>query len=69
MFNLQKKHLDKIKQVLPSGQSPTILNLIDENYVAIHSLCEKTKIFAICKELKNIGANNIIVSDVNLMIK
>lgn len=69
MFNLQKKHLDKIKQVLPSGQSPTILNLIDENYVAIHSLCEKNKIFAICKELKNIGANNIIVSDVNLMIK
>ena len=69
MFNLKKDLVDKIKSVLPSVNSPTILNLIDSDYVAIHTLCEKDKIFEICKKLKEFGAEGIIVSDVNLMFR
>ena len=69
MFNLKRDLLEKIKSVLPSANSPTILNLIDSDYVAIHTLCEKNKIFEICKKLKEFGAEGIIVSDVNLMFK
>ena len=67
MFNLKKDLVEKIKPVLPSANSPTILNLIDGDYVAIHTLCEKNKIFEICKKLKEFGAEGIIVSEVNLM--
>ena len=66
-FNLKKILVEKIKPVLPSANSPTILNLIDGDYVAIHTLCEKNKIFEICKKLKEFGAEGIIVSEVNLM--
>ena len=69
MFNLKKDLVDKIKSVLPSVNSPTILDLIDSDYVAIHTLCEKDKIFEICKKLKEFGAEGIIVSDINLMFK
>lgn len=69
MFNLKKDLVDGIKSVLPSANSPTILNLIDSDYVAIHTLCEKNKIFEICKKLKDFGAEGIIVSDINLMFK
>lgn len=69
MFNLKKDLVEKIKSILPSANSPTILNLIDSDYVAIHTLCEKDKIFELCKELKKSGAEGIIVSDVNLMFK
>ena len=69
MFNLKKDLVEKIKSILPSANSPTILNLIDSDYVAIHTLCEKDKIFELCKELKKFGAEGIIVSDINLMFK
>ena len=69
MFNLKKDLVEKIKSILPSANSPTILNLIDSDYVAIHTLCEKNKIFEICKKLKDFGAEGIIVSEVNLMFK
>lgn len=69
MFNLKKDLVEKIKLVLPSANSPTVLNLLDSDYVAIHTLCEKNKIFDICKKLKEFGAEGIIVSDVNLMFK
>ena len=69
MFNLKKDLVEKIKSILTSANSPTILNLIDSDYVAIHTLCEKDKIFELCKELKKSGAEGIIVSDINLMFK
>ena len=69
MFNLKKELVDGIKSVLPAANSPTILNLMDSDYVAIHTLCEKNKIFDICKKLKDFGAEGIIVSDVNLMVR
>ena len=69
MFNLKKDLVEKIKTVLPAANSPTILNLLDSDYVAIHTLCEKNKIFEICKKLKEFGAEGIIVSDINLMFK
>ena len=61
MFNLKKDLLENIKPVLPSANSPTILNLINSDYVAIHTLCEKNKIFEICKKLKEYGAEGIII--------
>ena len=69
MFNIKKSLVEQVKSVLPSANSPTILNLIDSDYVAIHTLCEKNKIFEICKKLKDYGAEGIIVGDVNLMFK
>ena len=64
-----KSFTNSLKSILPSANSPTILNLIDSDYVAIHTLCEKNKIFEMCKKLKDFGAEGIIVSDVNLMVK
>ena len=69
MFNIKKDLVDGIKSVLPAANSPTILNLIDSDYVAIHTLCKKDEIFDICKRLKQFGAEGIIVSDLNLMVK
>ncbi len=69
MFNLKKNLLEKVKSVLPSVNSPTILNLMDSDYVAIHTICDKNNIFDICKKLKKFGAEGIIVSDIQLMFK
>ena len=67
MFNLKKELLTRILPMLPSANSPTILNLANSDYVAIHTLCEKTKIWEICEQLKAEGAEGIIINDVGLM--
>lgn len=69
MFNLKKIYLDNVLKILPSANSPTILNLADENYVAIHTLCDKNEIWDVCEKLKQNGAESIIVNDINLMFR
>lgn len=66
MFNLKKNLLKQITNTLPAGKSPTILNLADENYCAIHTLCNEKDIWNLCEKLQENGAENILVSDIDL---
>jgi ATP phosphoribosyltransferase len=66
MFNLKINLLDNIINALPTGKSPTILDLADKDYCAIHTLCNENEIWYICEKLQKNGAEDILVSDVDL---
>jgi ATP phosphoribosyltransferase len=66
MFNLKRDLLNNIINALPTGKSPTILDLADKNYCAIHTLCFENDIWDVCEKLRNNGAEDILVSDVDL---
>ena len=66
MFNLKRDLLDNIVKALPAGKSPTVLNLANEDYCAIHTLCSENEIWDVCEKLRHNGAEDILVSDVNL---
>jgi len=66
MFNLEKSRINEIIAILPSQKSPTILELANKNYCAMHTLCSKKEIWQTAKNLQKLGAEDIIVSDVNL---
>ncbi|QED23610.1 ATP phosphoribosyltransferase [Candidatus Deianiraea vastatrix] len=66
MFNLKKDLLNNILNIMPAGKSPTILDLADKNYCAIHALCNENDIWDISEKLQKHGAEDIVVSDVNL---
>jgi len=66
MFNLKRDLLDSIINALPTGKSPTILDLADKDYCAIHTLCNENEIWDICEKLQKNGAEDILVSDVDL---
>lgn len=66
MFNLKRTLFDNIIKVLPSGKSPTIVDLIDKNYCAVHTLCNENEIWDICEKLQKNGAQDILVSDIDL---
>lgn len=66
MFNLKKDLLNKIIDVLPAGKSPTVLDLADKKYCAVHILCNENEIWNVCEILQNNGAEDIIVNDINL---
>lgn len=66
MFNLQKTLVETVVSLLPAGKSPTILNLANQNFCAIHTLCNESEIWEICEILQKNGAMDILISDVNL---
>ena len=66
MFNLEKSLVKTVVSLLPAGKSPTILNLINEDFRAIHTLCNEDEIWDICEILQKNGAQDILISDINL---
>jgi ATP phosphoribosyltransferase len=66
MFNLEKTLIETVISLLPAGKSPTILNLANQNFCAIHTLCNEDEIWEICEILQKNGAMDILISDVNL---
>lgn len=66
MFNLKKSLLDKVLELLPTGKSPTILQLANPDYCAIHTLCNDTEIWQLAQNLREAGGEDILVSDINL---
>lgn len=66
MFNIKKDSLNSLISILPSGKSPTILDLVDKSYCAVHVLCNENEIWNTCEVLQKNGAQDILVSDINL---
>lgn len=66
MFNLKRDLLSRIINVLPAGKSPTVLDLADKAYCAIHTLCNEKDIWNACEQLQKNGAEDILVSDIDL---
>lgn len=66
MFNLKRDLLNRIVNILPTGKSPTVIDLADKTYCAIHTLCNDKDIWNICEQLQKNGAEDILVSDIDL---
>ena len=66
MFNIKKDLLPEITKMLPAGRSPTILDLVDKDYNAVQTMCEERRVWDICEKIKNIGAEDILVMDIDL---
>lgn len=68
MMNIPRNSLEKITQIIPSLKSPTILNLADENMLAVHAVIPSDKFWHIVDDLKNEGASGILLLPIDNMI-
>lgn len=68
MMNAPKSSLEKIKNILPSLKSPTILPLADDTMVAVHAVIPADKFWTIHKQLKDAGASGILLLPIDNMI-
>lgn len=60
-YNILRSNLSFATQVTPGRRAPTISRLEDEDWVAVSSMVEKNKIATIMDELMKIGAEDILV--------
>lgn len=68
MMNIERDALDKIKEIIPSLKSPTVVPLAKENLVAVHAVIPQEKFWSIVGDLKSFGATGIILLPIENMI-
>lgn len=68
LMNAPKEKLNEIISVLPGIKSPTVMPLADENWCSIHTVLEEKRFWEIIGQLKEKGAQGILVIPIEKMI-
>lgn len=68
MMNVPRQSLDEALRILPAMRSPTILPLADENWCSLHSVVDTAELWDKVRQLKAIGAEGILVLDIDKII-
>ena len=68
MMNVPKVALPKIREILPSLKSPTILPLADESMLAVHAVIPSDTFWDIQNDLHAAGASGLLLIPIENMI-
>jgi len=68
MMNAPKDKVKEITAVLPGIKSPTIIPLADEDWCSIHTVLDEKRFWEIIGKLKALGAQGILVTNIEKMI-
>ena len=68
LLNAPNEKLDAIIKILPGMNSPTILPLAEEGWSSLHSVIGEDQFWDVIYELKNAGAEGILVVPIEKMI-
>lgn len=68
LLNAPNEAIPRIVKLLPGMRSPSILPLVDEGWSSVHSVINDDDFWEIIDELKNLGAEGILVVPIEKMI-
>ena len=68
LLNVPNTKLEKICSILPGMKSPTILPLAQKGWSSVHSVVNETRFWEIIEQLKEEGAQGILVIPIEKMI-
>ena len=68
MMNVPKSQIDNIIEVLPGIKSPTVIPLADEGWCSVHPVLDEKRFWEIIGQLKELGAQGILVTPIEKMI-
>ena len=68
LMNLPKASVDEAIRILPAMRSPTIMPLAAEGWCSMHSVVEEADLWDKIKRLKAIGAEGILVLNIDKLI-
>ncbi len=68
LLNAPNDKLSEIISILPGMKSPTVMPLSDEGWSSVHSVVQEDKFWDIIEDLKNHGAQGILVVPIEKMI-
>ncbi|MFD1316273.1 ATP phosphoribosyltransferase [Namhaeicola litoreus] len=68
LLNAPNDKIEDIVKILPGMRSPTVLPLAAAGWSSIHTVIEKSKFWELIDELKNAGAEGILVIPIEKMV-
>lgn len=68
LLNAPNDKLDEIIKILPGMKSPTVLPLAEEGWSSVHTVINKNQFWEIIDELKQKGAQGILVCPIEKMV-
>ncbi len=68
LLNAPNNSLEEIKRLLPGMKSPTVLPLAEAGWSSLHSVVKEDQFWEVIEQLKNAGAEGILVVPIEKMI-
>lgn len=68
LFNIPNHQINQVSKILPVLKSPTVLPLIEQGWSSLHSVIHIDKFWSVIRQLKDYGAQGILVVPVDNMI-
>jgi len=68
LLNAPYSNLQEIINIIPGMKSPTVMPLTEEGWCSLHSVVNEEKFWEIIGQLKNAGAQGILVVPIEKMI-
>lgn len=68
LMNIPAESVEKASEILPSMRSPTVMPLAADGWCAMHSVVEKKELWDKIRHLKAIGAEGILVLNIDKII-
>jgi ATP phosphoribosyltransferase len=63
MANVRRERLEEVRRVVPGMNGPTVVDVLDADaWVAVHVVVDAERVFDTIGELKELGAEGILVS-------
>lgn len=68
LMNIPTSSLDEAVKILPAMRSPTVMPLASDGWCSLHSVVEESTLWEKVRQLKAIGAEGILVIDLDKII-
>jgi ATP phosphoribosyltransferase len=68
LMNVPNENIPKVSSILPVLKSPTILPLAEEGWSSLHSVIDEDKFWDVIDELKNAGAEGILIVPIDKIV-
>jgi len=68
LMNVPNDKIDEVSDILPVLKSPTLLPLAEKGWSSLHSVIEESKFWDVIDELKNAGAEGILIVPIDKIV-
>lgn len=68
LLNVPNEKIEEVSRILPVLKSPTILPLAEEGWSSLHSVIDEEKFWEVIDELKEAGAQGILVVPIDKIV-
>ena len=67
-MNVPNNRIQRVTDILPVLRSPTILPLAEDGWSSLHSVIEENQFWEVIDELKQAGAEGILIAPIDKMV-